>query len=78
MGEFNGFVKEGEVYSKAFPGAKANHLKYQTIHVIQRNNYNAVAIHVGISDLLSSNKSVNGICRDVTSIGLRCRSNKDK
>ena len=35
----------------------------------------AVAIHVGISDLLSSNKSVNDMFRDVISIGLRCRGN---
>ena len=34
MGEFNSFVKEGEVYLKAFPGAKANQLNYQTILVI--------------------------------------------
>ena len=75
MEEFNSFVKEGEVYLKAFPGAKANQLNYQTIPVIQGNNYDAAAIHVGINDLLSSNKSVNDICRDIISIGLRCRSN---
>ena len=75
MGEFNSFVKEGEVYLKAFPGAKANQLNYQTIPIIQGNNYNAAAINVGINDLLSSNKSVNDICRDIISIGLRCRSN---
>ena len=54
MGEFNSFVKEGEVYLKAFPGVKVNHLNYQTIPVIQGNNYNAAAIQVGINDLLSS------------------------
>ena len=75
MEEFNSFVKEGEVYLKAFPGAKANQLNYQTIPAIQGNNYDAAAIHVGINDLLSSNKSVNDICRDIISIGLRCRSN---
>ena len=75
MEEFNSFVKEGEVYLKAFPGAKANQLNYQTIPIIQGNNYNAAAINVGINDLLSSNKSVNDICRDIISIGLRCRSN---
>ena len=75
MEEFNSFVKEGEVYLKAFPGAKANQLNYQTIPVIQGNNYDAAAIHVGINDLLSSNKSFNGMCRDIISIGLRCRSN---
>ena len=37
MGEFNSFVKEGEVYLKAFPGAKANPLNYQTISAIQGN-----------------------------------------
>ena len=35
MEEFNSFVKEGEVYLKAFSGAKANQLSYQTIPVIQ-------------------------------------------
>ena len=68
MGEFNSFVKEGEVYLKAFPGAKVNQLNYQTIHVIQGDNYDAVTIHVGINDLLSSNKSVNDVCRDVLSV----------
>ena len=71
MGEFNSFVKEGEVYLKAFPGAKENQLSYQTIPVSQGNNYGAVSIHVGINDLLSSNKSINGIYRDIISIGLR-------
>ena len=82
MGELNsfvreadGFVKEADVHLKAFPGTKANHLNYQTIPVIQENNYDAAAIHVDINDLLSSNKSVNDICRDIISIGLRCRSN---
>ena len=75
MEEFNSFVKEGEVYLKAFLGAKANQLNYQTTPAIQGNNYDAAAIHVGINDLLSSNKSVNDICRDIISIGLRCRSN---
>ena len=73
--EFNSFVKEGEVYLKAFPGAKANQLNCQTIPATQGNNYDAAAIHVGINDLLSSNKSLNDICRDIISIGLRCRSN---
>ena len=73
MEEFSSL--EGEVYLKAFPGAKANQLNYQTIPAIQGNNYDAAAIHVGINDLLSSNKSVNDICRDIISIGLRCRSN---
>ena len=75
MEEFNSFVKEGEVCLKAFSGSKANQLNFQTIPVIQGNNYDEVAIHVGINDLLSSNKSVNDICRDIVSIGLRCRSN---
>ena len=75
MGEFNSFVKEGEVYLKAFAGAKTNQLNYQIIPVIQVNHYDAVAIHVGINDLLSSNKYVNDICRGIISIGLRCRSN---
>ena len=75
MEEFNSFVKEREVYLKAFPRAKANQLNYQTIPVIQGKNYDAAGIHVGINDLLSSNKSFNGICRDIISIGLRCRSN---
>ena len=33
-----------------FLGGKANQLNYQTIPVIQGNNYDAVAIHVGIND----------------------------
>ena len=74
MGEFNSFVTEGEVCLKAFPGAKANKLNYQIISVIQGNNYDPVAIHVGISDSLSSHKSVSDICRDI-SIRPRCRSN---
>ena len=75
IGEFNSFVKEAEVYLKAFPEAKANHLNYQTIPAIEGSNYDAAAIHVGINDLLSSNKPVNDICRDIISIGLRRRSN---
>ena len=75
MREFNSFVKEADVYLKAFPGTKANQLNCQTVPVIQENNYDTAAIRVDINDLLSSNKSVNDICRDIISIGLRCRSN---
>ena len=71
----NSFVKEGEVYLKAFPWTKTNQLNYETIPVIHGKNYDAATINVGISDLLSSNKSVNDICRDIISIGLRCKSN---
>ena len=74
MGEFDSFVTEGEVCLKAFPGAKANQLNYQTISVIQGNNYDPVSTHVGINDSLSSHKSVNDICIDI-SIRPRCRSN---
>ena len=66
--EFNSFVKEGEIYLKAFPGAKGNQLNYQTIPVIRGNNYDVAAIHVGINELLSSNEYVNDICRDIASI----------
>ena len=38
MEEFNSFVKEIKVYVKAFPGAKANQLNYQTLSVVQGNN----------------------------------------
>ena len=74
MEEFNSFVKEGEVYLKAFPGAKTNQLNYQTIPIIQGNNNDAAAMYVVINNLLSSNKSVNDMCRDIISIGLRYRS----
>ena len=74
MREFNSFVKEADVYLKAFPGTKANQLNCQTIPVIQGNNDDAAAIRVDINDLLSRNKSVNDICRDIASAGLRCRS----
>ena len=73
--EFDSFVKEGKVYLKAFSGAKANQLNYQAIPVIQGNNYDAAAIQVGINDLLSGNKSVDGMCRDISiAIGLNYRS----
>ena len=74
MEEFNSFVKEGEVYLKAFPGTKTNQLNYQTIPIIQGNNNDAAAMYVVINNLLSSNKSVNDMCRDIISIGLRYRS----
>ena len=64
--------KKGEFYLKRFPGAKANKLNYQTIPVIQGSNYD---VHVGIKDLLSSNKSVNDIYRDIIIIRLKCRNN---
>ena len=76
MEEFDSFVKEGKVYLKAFSRAKANQLNYQTITVIQGNNYDVAATQVGINDLLSSNTSADGMCRDISiAIGLKCRSN---
>ena len=58
-----------------FPEAKANQLNYQTVRLMQGNNHNAAAVHVGINDLLSSNKSAYEICRDIITTELRCRSN---
>ena len=65
MEEFNSFAKQCEVYLKAFPGTKINQFYYQTTPVIQGSNYDAVATHVGVNDLLSINESVNDICRDI-------------
>ena len=52
MGEFNSFMKNGEVSLKVFPEAKARQLNHHTIPVLQDSTYDAAAIHVGINDLL--------------------------
>ena len=75
MGEFNSFIKKGEVSLKAFPGAKARQLNHRTIPLLEDNTYDAAVIHVGINDLLSNVKSTNYICKDIIDIGLRCRNN---
>ena len=63
MQELNSFVKEGEVYLEVLHDAKGSQLNNQIISVIQRNTCDVAAIHVCINVLLSSNKSVNDICR---------------
>ena len=74
MGEFNSFIKKGEISLKAFPGAKAKELNHYTIPLLQDNTYDGAIIHVGINDLLSSDKSTSNICKEITNIGLRCRN----
>ena len=74
MGEFNSFIKKGEVPLKVFPGAKARQLNHTT-PLLENDTYDAAAIHVGINDLLSKVKSTNDICKDIIDIGLRCKNN---
>ena len=75
MGEFNSFIKKGEVSLKVLPGAKARQLNHHTIPLLEDNTYDAAVIHVDINDLLSNVKSTNDICKDIIDIGLRCRNN---
>ena len=57
MGEFNSFLKKGEVSLKVFPGAKTRQLNHHTIPLLEDNTYDVAAIHVGINDLLSNVKA---------------------
>ena len=75
MGEFNSFIKKGQVSLNSFPGAKARQSNHRTILLLEDNTYDAAAIHVGINDLLSKVKSTNDICKGIIYIGLRCRNN---
>ena len=75
MGEFNSFIKKGEVSLKAFLGAKARQLNHYTILLLEDNTYDGAIIHVGMNDLMSNDKSTNNICKDIIDIGLRCRNN---
>ena len=70
MGEFNSFIKKGEVSFKAFPGAKTRQLNHHTIPLLENNTYDAAVIHVSINNLWSNIKSTNNICKDITDIGL--------
>ena len=65
MGEFNSFIKKGEVSLKAFPGAKARQLNHYTIPLLEDNTYDGAIIHVGINDLPSYDKSTNDICKEI-------------
>ena len=75
MGEFNSFIKKGEVSLKAFPGAKARQLNHYTIPLLEDNTYDGAIIHVGKNDLLSNDKSTNNICKEIINIVPRCRNN---
>ena len=74
MGEFNSFIKKGEVSLKAFPGAKARQLNHYTIPLLEDNTYDGAIIHVGKNDLLSNDKSTNDICKEIINIVPRCRN----
>ena len=74
MGEFNSFMKKGEVSLKSFPGPKARQSNRHTILFLENNTFDAAAIHVVINHLLSNVKSINDIWKDID-IGLRCRNN---
>ena len=65
MGEFNSFIKKGEVSLKTFPGAKARQLNHYTIPLLEDNTYDGAIIHVGINDLPSYDKSTNDICKEI-------------
>ena len=76
MKEFDKDLDAGFVYLKPFPGSKAKQMDHHTIPILEDNQYDAAAIHVGINDLLKSctNINVNEITRDIINTALRCRS----
>ena len=51
-------------------------IKKEKFHtILEDNNYDAAAIHIGINDLLSNVMSTNDICKNIIDIGLRCINN---
>ena len=56
MREFNYFIKNGTAQMKCFPGATSKDLNYYVIPTLENNSYDQVLIHVGINDLLNSEK----------------------
>ena len=49
-GQFNSFIKKGEVSIKGIPGAKARQLNHHILPLIE----DTAAIHVGVNDLFSN------------------------
>ena len=62
---------------KSFPASKANQLNHHTIPILEDDQYDAAAIHVGINDLpngMPDNVTVGGICNGTLEIALRFRN----
>ena len=77
MGELNCYKNDGKVYLKSFSGLKTNQLNYNAIPILEDYQYNAVANHIGINDLLKgmpNNVIVDSICNNILEIALRCHN----
>ena len=50
--ELNRHINGGQLHLKSFPGSKANQLHHHTIPILEKHQYDAAAIHVGIKQHL--------------------------
>ena len=74
MREFNYFIKNGTAQMKCFPGATSKDLNYYVIPTLENNSYDQVLIHVGINDLLNSDKPDHqSLLQNIMSVIQKCK-----
>ena len=78
MKQFNRAFKCERVFSKAFPGATANHMLHYITPTLIDDQPDTVVIHVGINNLLKRNRNFeeNDLIRladEIIQIGLLCK-----
>ena len=74
MREFNYFIKNSTAQMKCFPGATSKDLNYYVIPTLQNNSYDQVLIHVGINDLLNSDKPDHqSLSQNIMSVIQKCK-----
>ena len=72
--EFNNFIKNGTAQMKCFPGATSKDLNYYVIPTLENNSYDQVLIHVGINDLLNSDKPDHqSLLQNIMSVIQKCK-----
>ena len=73
MKDFNESVNGGKTYIKAFPGAKANHLKHYALPTLKENKPDVIIIHVGYNDLTTRDEiNVKDVVQEIIDVGKTC------
>ena len=70
---FNEMIHDGYAKFKCFPGAKISHLDHYSEPTLTEDKPDLVLLHVGINNILSSDKNSNDqIADDIIKIGKKC------
>ena len=74
--ELNQKTNRGRIHLKAFPGARAQHLKHYLVPSLEEYEYDCAIIHLGINDILRHNdeNELRNFPEDTLRIANSCRN----